>query len=59
MDAIGAMIVFIIGMVCIAISVIFISNDYRHFDQVVKQCTDRGYIQNNNVRIMCKPESKE
>lgn len=59
MDTFGAMIVLTLVVMSMVVSAIFISNDYRHFNQVVKQCTERGYIQNDHVRILCKPENKE
>lgn len=30
--------------------------DFRHFDAIEKQCTKAGFIQNQNVRILCTVE---
>lgn len=37
-------------------SAVFWSNDYRHFSNIQKQCAERGYIQDNNTRIICSIE---
>jgi len=37
-------------------SIVFWSNDYRHFSNIQKQCSERGYIQDNNTRINCNIE---
>lgn len=30
--------------------------DYRHFDQIVRDCKERGFIQNENIRMKCVVE---
>jgi len=37
--------------------VIFIAGDFRHFDEIAKQCTRQGYIQDNTIRIICQKEA--
>ena len=42
-----------------ALSMNFLIVDYRNFDTIVKQCTSRGAIQNDQIRIICGPEKAE
>jgi len=32
--------------------------DLRHYPQIVKQCEERGFIQNENVRVLCSVEKR-
>jgi uncharacterized membrane protein YidH (DUF202 family) len=36
--------------------VMHLAMDFRHFNQVVAQCEEQGYIQNNTVRLICAKE---
>lgn len=56
-NGIGVIILCYITVFSIITTVIFFAADFRHFNVIEKQCAERGYIQNNDVRIMCKPEN--
>lgn len=32
--------------------------DLRHYPQIVKQCEERGFIQNENIRVLCSVEKR-
>ena len=51
--AIGLMTLSVVGINCMAA-------DHRHFDRdIIKPCSERGYIQDNNTRIICSVEKKD
>lgn len=52
-------VVFFIAMLVLAIAgVMYLAMDFRHFNEVVKQCNEQGYIQNKTVRISCTVDKK-
>ena len=56
MEAAGwGIILFIIIMLAVG-GAVHLSSDFRHFDEVVKQCKKQGFIQNQTTRITCKVE---
>ena len=38
---------------------IFLVSDTRHFKQVVAECKEQGYIQNDKIRVLCSIEEKK
>ena len=50
-----AIVVAILTVLC-AFGAVHLLSDVRHFDEVVKQCKEQGYIQNDKVRVMCSLE---
>jgi len=44
-------------LVLSTIGVFHISKDFRHYDQILRQCQKQGFIQNETTRITCKVES--
>lgn len=51
----------VIGCVVVlaALGVSTMMMDFRHFDETVKHCEERGYIQNKTTRVLCSVEKKE
>lgn len=41
------------------IGTIFLASDFRHFNRIVKQCDENGFIQNETIRVMCHREEKK
>lgn len=38
---------------------IFLVSDTRYFKQVVAECREQGYIQNDKIRVLCSIEEKK
>lgn len=53
----------VVAAVCIAgfagVGVTAMVLDVRHFDDVVRQCREQGYIQDKTTRVLCVVETKE
>lgn len=56
-NMVGIVVVVVVGSILAAIGVTHIAMDFRHFDEIEKQCKDQGYIQNKTVRIKCQKEA--
>lgn len=52
-DGFFVAIVFIVAIIICAIGIAHLAGDFRDFDTIVEQCTNRGYIQNDDVRVIC------
>lgn len=37
----------------------FLTSDFRHFNRIVKQCDENGFIQNETIRVICHREEKK
>jgi len=48
----------VLSVFLVLIGMFFLMGDFRHFDQLVKQCTELGYVQDNKIRITCSVEAK-
>lgn len=33
--------------------------DLRHFDTIVKECKEQGYVQDDTTRVLCVVQKKE
>jgi len=42
----------------IAVGVLFLVMDFRHFDSIERRCAKVGFIQNDTTRILCSVEPK-
>jgi hypothetical protein len=43
-------------MVCVffcLMGVLFVFSDFRHFENILINCKEKGYIQNKSTRILC------
>lgn len=58
-EAIGVPIVVIVVGTLIGAGIGHFALDYRHFDQIKRDCTERGFIQNDKVRINCSVEEQK
>jgi len=38
---------------------VFLVSDVRHFQRVVADCKEQGYIQNEKIRVLCSIEEKK
>lgn len=54
-DFIGFLFIVLVGFLAMA-GVAHMVGDYRHFDQIVRDCKERGFIQNENIRMKCVVE---
>ena len=57
-DFLGLMIIFIV-CVLMTVGVAHLVGDYRHFDQITRDCKERGFIQNEVIRLNCSVEGVE
>ena len=55
-DVFFPLVVFAAMLVLAIAGAMFFVMDFRHFNEVVKQCTEQGYIQNKTTRIKCAVE---
>ena len=55
-DDFGGMVFVFIVFILAGVGVVHIASDYRHFNDIAKQCEQQGYIQNETTRIQCKVE---
>ena len=58
MDDIFGMIIAVALIVLATLGSVHLAMDFRHFDDVEKQCKAQGYIQNQTTRILCSIEVK-
>lgn len=56
MDEFFAVLVLVVVLTLDVFGTIFIAGDFRHFDDITKQCVEQGYIQNRTTRIICHKE---
>ena len=47
----------VVGLAALGVSTMMM--DFRHFDDVVRQCKEQGYIQDKTTRVLCVVETKE
>lgn len=56
-DMFGVVVVIVAGFILSAIGAGHLVMDFRHFDEITKQCEEQGYIQNKTVRIKCQKDA--
>lgn len=56
-DMFGAVVVIVVGTLLAIMGAAHLVMDFRHFDEIKKQCEEQGYIQNQTVRIKCQKEA--
>ena len=56
MDDFMGIVVLVLVLVLAVFGAIHMSMDFRHFNEIAKQCNEQGYIQNKTVRIKCVME---
>ena len=59
LDEIGALVFLFAIIAALLISLQFIVLDYRLFSKIHEQCSERGYIQSKEERIICSIEEKK
>ena len=51
----GLLIILMVGFLMV-VGVAHLVGDYRHFDRITRDCKERGYIQNDVIRLNCSVE---
>jgi hypothetical protein len=41
------------------VGIFFTFGDVRTFDDIIKDCKEQGYVQNNKARVLCSIEVKK
>lgn len=54
----GVQIILLVGCLMV-VGVAHLVGDYRHFDQITRDCKERGFIQNDMIRLNCSVEGVE
>jgi hypothetical protein len=55
-DMFFPVVVMVLVGVLATFGVMYLAMDFRHYNEVVKQCNEQGYIQNKTTRIKCAVE---
>ena len=56
MDDFMGIVVIVLALVLAVFGALHLSMDFRHYNEVFKQCNEQGYIQNKTTRIKCAVE---
>jgi hypothetical protein len=56
MDEFMSILVMVLVLWLAGFGVVFLSMDFRHYNEVARQCNEQGFIQNKTTRIKCAVE---